>query len=100
MYNLNLSLKNAVNVVGLLRAVEHRRLWITKSWDGNGYYYAIVDWSHRVLADWDASAHQWDIRYETWRVEPDSLDDLPEDVLAEIVSTKQLIQLSLTESFE
>jgi hypothetical protein len=26
MYNLNLSLKNAVNVVGLLRAVEHRRL--------------------------------------------------------------------------
>lgn len=51
------------------------------------------------MADWDASTHQWDMRYEAWRVVPDSRDDLPEDVLAEIVSDEQLFQLSLVESF-
>jgi hypothetical protein len=102
MQNQKSSIKKASNVVSFLRAVGHRRLWITRFWvgiEGEDYYYAIVGWDHRVLADWDASAHQWDIRYEAWRVEPDSRDDLPEDVLAEIVSKGQLFQLSLVESF-
>lgn len=102
MQNKKNTTKNASNVVSLLREVGHRRLWITRFWigiEGEDYYYAIVDWDHRVLADWDASAHQWDIRYEAWRVVPDSCDDLPEDVLAEIVSEGQLFQLSLVESF-
>lgn len=102
MKNHKNSIKNALDVVSFLRGVGHRRLWITRFWvgiEGEDYYYAIVDWDHRVLADWDASTHQWDIRYEAWSVEPDSRDDLPEDVLAEIVSEGQLFQLSLVESF-
>ncbi|WP_232046599.1 MULTISPECIES: hypothetical protein [Dickeya] len=85
-----------------LRALGHRRLWITRFWVGNygvGYYYAIVDWDHRVLADWDESEFQWDIRDEAWKVEPDSRDYLPEDVLVEIVSEEQLFQLSTIHSF-
>lgn len=102
MKNHKLSFETAASAVLFLRDLGHLRLWITEFWVGNygvDYYYGIVDGDHRVLADWDETELRWDIRHEAWRVEPDSRDYLPEDVLFEIVSEEQLFQKSTIHSF-
>ena len=86
----------------LQKQIGHRRLWITKfyvGFDGVEYYYALVDWDHRVLADWDQDSCHWDLRQDAWTIVPDSRDYLPEDVLIEVISKEQLFQLSTVEGF-
>lgn len=103
MNNYIISFETAFSAVRFLQGhIGHRRLWITRHWSGSengGYYYALVDWDHRVLADWDQDSCHWDLRQDAWTVVPDSRDYLPEDVLTEVISEEQLFQLSTVESF-
>ncbi|EMF6667395.1 hypothetical protein ACTJKW_02605 [Serratia marcescens] len=103
MNNLKVCFETAHAAVCFLRnQVGHRRLWITRTWVGIedvGYYYALVDSDHRVLADWDQDSCYWDLRPEAWTVVQDSRDYLPEDVLTEVISEEQLFQRSTVESF-
>lgn len=103
MNNAIISFKTAFSATCFLqKKIGHRRLWITKFYVGlNGveYYYALVDWDHRVLADWDQDSCHWDLRQDAWTVVPDSRDYLPEDMLTEVISEEQLFQLSTVEVF-
>ncbi|BEN74174.1 hypothetical protein SMKC081_23190 [Serratia marcescens] len=103
MNNLKISFETAHTAVCFLQdGMGHRRLWITKFYvgmAGGENYYALVDWAHRVLADWNEETCRWDLRSEAWRVVQDSRDYLPEDVLTEVISEEQLFQLSTVEGF-
>ncbi|AHY05308.1 hypothetical protein [Serratia plymuthica] len=103
MNNLKISFETAYAAVSFLQdRMGHRRLWITKFYvgiAGVGNYYALVDWDHRVLADWNEKTCRWDLRSEAWIVVQDSRYYLPEDVLTEVISQAQLFQLSTVESF-
>ncbi|ASN85120.1 hypothetical protein ACR2Q2_19390 [Pectobacterium versatile] len=98
-----ISFNTAFSAVCFLQdQLGHRRLWITKfyvGFNGIAYCYALVDWDHRVLADWNEETCQWDLRQDAWTVVPDSRDYLPEDVLTEVISEVQLFQLSTVEGF-
>jgi hypothetical protein len=98
-----ISFNTAFSAVRFLQdQIGHHRLWITKFYVGFndiGYYYALVDWGHRVLADWNEETCQWDLRSEAWTVVQDSRDYLPEDVLTEVISEEQLFQRSTVEGF-
>lgn len=103
MNNAIISFNTAFSAVRFLQdGMGHRRLWITKyhvGMAGVEYYYALVDWDHRVLADWNEETHRWDLRSEAWTVVLDSRDDLPENLLTEVISEEQLFQLSTIEGF-
>jgi len=103
MNNKIINFETAFAAVRFLQdQIGHRRLWITKFYlgcAGIDYYYALVDWDHRVLADWDQDSCYWDLRQDAWTVVPDSSDYLPEDVLTEVISEEQLFQLSIVENF-
>lgn len=103
MNNAIISFKTAFSATCFLqKQIGHRRLWITKfnvGLNGVEHYYALVDWDHRVLADWDQDSCHWDLRQDAWTVVPDSRDYLPEDMLTEVISEEQLFQLSTVEVF-
>lgn len=103
MNNLKISFETAHAAVCFLQdGMGHRRLWITKFYVGMAgveNYYALVDWAHRVLADWNGETCRWDLRSEAWTVVQDSRDYLPEDVLTEVISEEKLFQLSTVEGF-
>lgn len=103
MNNKVISFSTAYEAVCFLQGqVGHRRLWITKfyvGFYGIGDYYALVDWAHCVLADWNEETYQWDLRSEAWTVGQNSRDYLPEDTLTEVISEEQLFQLSTVEGF-
>ncbi|MEN0569819.1 hypothetical protein AAIG30_11345 [Serratia nevei] len=103
MNNIKISFETAHAAVCFLQdGMGHRRLWITKFYVGMAgveNYYALVNWDHRVLADWNEETCRWDLRSEAWTVVQDSRGYLPEDVLTEVISEEQLFQLSTVESF-
>jgi len=103
MNNYIITFETAFEAVDFLQErIGHRRLWITRHWSGSengGDYYALVDWDHRVLADWNQDSCHWDLRQDAWTIVPDSRDYLPEDVLIEVISKEQLFQLSTVEGF-
>ncbi|AXF67381.1 MULTISPECIES: hypothetical protein [unclassified Leclercia] len=103
MNKVMISFVTAYAAVSFLQdRLGHRRIWITKFYvgvAGVGYYYALVDCNHRVLADWDQDTCCWDLRSEAWIIVPESRDYLPEDVLTEVISKWQLFQLSMLEGF-